>query len=60
MLVDFTELRNRVLAGEEDAEAEALPSPLAAETTGNNITLAALLVGARIASVLRSFLGLPS
>ncbi len=51
MLVDFTELRNRVLAGEEDAEAEALPSPLAAETTGNNITLAALLVGGGVLAV---------
>ena len=51
MLVDFTELRNRVLAGEEDAEAEALPSPLVAETTGNNITLAALLVGGGVLAV---------
>ena len=51
MLVDFTELRNRVLAGEEDAEAEATPSTLSLETTGNNITLAALLVGGGILTV---------
>ena len=51
MLVDFTELRNRVLAGEEDAEAEATPSTLSIETTGNNITLAALLVGGGVLAV---------
>ena len=52
MLVDFTELRNRVLAGEEDAEAEATPSTLSIETTGNNITLAALLVGGGVLACL--------
>ena len=51
MLVDFTELRNRVLAGEEDAEANATPSPLQAEITGNNITLAAVLVGGGVLAV---------
>ena len=51
MLVDFTELRNRVLAGEEDAEAEALPSPIKTETVGNTITLASILLGAGVLGV---------
>ena len=51
MLVDFTELRNRVLAGEEDAEAEVLPSPVKVETVGNTITLASILLGAGVLGV---------
>ena len=51
MVVDFSELRNRILAGEEDAREEALPTPLRTELREDNSTLFSILFGGSLLGV---------
>ena len=44
MVVDFAELRSRILAGEEDATEDALPTPLRTELREDNSTLFSILL----------------
>ena len=51
MVVDFSELRNRILAGEEDATEDALPTPLRTELREDNSTLFSILFGGSLLGV---------
>ena len=51
MVVDFSELRNRILAGEEDATEDALPTPLRTELREDNSTLFSILFGGALLGV---------
>ena len=51
MVVDFSELRNRILAGEEDAKEDALPTPLRTELREDNSTLFSILFGGSLLGV---------
>jgi len=51
MVVDFAELRNKILAGENDVEADALPSPIRAELREDNMTLFSILLGGSLLGV---------
>ena len=56
MVVDFAELRNKILAGENDVEAEALPSPIRAELREDNMTLFSILLAIFFSSTKSSLL----
>ena len=43
MLMDFTELRNQVLAGEDDEVSDPIPSSMKMETLDNGVTLGSLI-----------------
>jgi len=51
MVVDFAELRNRILAGEDDVEEDALPTPFRAELREDNMTLFSILLGGSLLGV---------
>ena len=51
MVVDFAELRSRILAGEEDATEDALPTPLRTELREDNSTLFSILFGGSLLGV---------
>ena len=51
MVVDFAELRSRILAGEEDATEDALPTPLRTELREDNSTLFSILFGGALLGV---------
>ena len=48
MLVDFTELRNQVLAGEGAEDLEETPSVIKEETMNNGLTLGSMLLGGAV------------
>jgi len=48
MLMDFTELRNQVLAGEDDEVSDPIPSSMKMETLDNGVTLGSLILGTTV------------